>query len=136
MWQLTLVYLLALEALFVILATTHVFGWRPTVVVAVCSPILAYMTQSKSPVTVSTSGVSLTVFQFSVEVPWSNIESIEPKRTGARLKLREPQDFGRRQTSTLSLVGFDLLWRKRNTTLAVRAWLDTHSSPSESRRLP
>jgi hypothetical protein len=136
MWQLTLVYLLVLEALFVTLAATHVFGWQPPVVVAICSPILAYMTQSRSPVEVSTTGVSLSIVQYSVDVPWSNVESIEPKRTGARLRLREAQFFGRRETSTLSLVGCDLLWRKRNTVLAVQAWLDTHGSPTESGRLP
>ncbi len=136
MWQLTLVYLVALEVTFVILAATHVFGWRPTVVVAVCSPILAYVTQSRSPVTVSATGVSISIFQYSVDVLWSNLESIEAKRTGVRLKLREPQVFGRRETSTLSLVGCDLLWRKRKTTLAVQAWLATHTPPSDSGRLP
>jgi len=136
MWQLTLVYLLLLEALFVILAATHVFGWRPTVVVAICSPIMAYITQSRCPVAISATGISLSVFQFPVDVPWSNVEGIEPKGTGVRLKLREAQGFGRRETSTLSLVGCDLLWRRRSTTLAVLAWLDTHGATTESGRLP
>ena len=94
MWQLTLVYLLVLEAIFAILAATHVFGSQPLVVVAICSPILAYMTQSRSPVEVSATGVSLSVFQASVDVPWSNIEGIEPKRTGVRLKLIRPGSDG------------------------------------------
>jgi hypothetical protein len=131
MWQLTLVYFVLLEAVFGILATVHAFGWQPLVVVAVCSPILAYVAQSRSPVEVSATGVLLSVFKVSIDVPWSNVESIEPKRTGVRLKLREPQVFGRRETSTLSLVGCDLLWRKRNTVLAVQAWLATHGTSTE-----
>ena len=128
MWQLTVVYLVALEALFVTLAVTHGLGWRPVVVVAVCAPLMAYITQSMSPVVVSMDGVSVSVFTVSVDVPWANIVSMQPTLTGVRLQLREAQAFGRRETSTVGLVQFDLLWRSRRTTLAVQAWLTTHSS--------
>jgi len=134
MWQLTLIYLLALEAIFVTLAATHVFGWRPPLVVAVCSPIMAYLTQSRSPVEVSTVGVSLSVITVSIEVPWSNVEGIAPKWTGAQLLLREAQEFGRRETSTIRLVGFDILWRRRRTVRAVQAWLAIHDTASDTER--
>lgn len=135
MWQLTSVNLVALEALFVTLAATNVLGWRPPVAVAVCSPVMAYLTQSMSPVEVSATGVSVSVARVSIDVPWSNIEAIEPRRTGVRLRLREPQDFGRRVTSTIGLVQFDVLWRKRPTVLAVEAWLATHGASTDSGRL-
>ena len=136
MWQLTLIYLVALEVIFVTLAATDVLGWRPPIVVAVCSPVMAYISQSMSPVTVTTSGVSLSVFLVAIDVPWSNIEAIEPRRTGVRLRLREAQEFGRRETSTIGLVQFDVFWRKRATALAVQARLAIHGAPTESGRLP
>jgi hypothetical protein len=73
-------------------------------------------------------GVSVSVFTVSVDIPWANIVSMQPTLTGVRLQLREAQAFGRRETSTVGLVQFDLLWRSRRTTLAVQAWLTTHSS--------
>jgi len=95
-----------------------------------CTVSLTAMLQIAVVVTVSSEGFLVASFGREVWIPWTNVSQIEAGVLGAKFIFKEPQAIGSKARSKYAFTGFDPMWRKRPTTVAIIAQLaKAQSSP-------
>ena len=95
-----------------------------------CTVLLTALLQIASVVTVSSEGFRMASFGREVWIPWSNVSRIEAGVLGAKLIFNEPQAIGSKPRGKYAFTGFDPMWRKRSTAIAIVAQLAKAQSTS------
>jgi hypothetical protein len=95
-----------------------------------CTVLLTAMLQIAVVATVSSEGFRVASFGREVWIPWSNVSRIEAGVLGAKFIFKEPQAIGSKARSKYAFTGFDPMWRKRPTSVAIAAHLaEAQSGP-------